>query len=238
MWYVSRDNEDDDRVLTFGKLTLAFICCFLQRDSYVYPPFLLYFAALSFWLALMAHWTNQGKPALQRFAWGVAGGSITGPQNFLKDALIVLKANSRQSDSHHLPWWFILLVALAMISAFSGLLLLTACMKRYDVTFSSAMFVGSFIVSTSIMSIAHYGTFENLHSWTSCVMYPVGLLVLMSGVWMLVLEADDDDAVSLDFAPDDIMASLQAPLIARPSIMPVSAGNETSTQRHETASHH
>ena len=160
----------------------------------------------------MTRWMKCGSPTLKRFAWGVAGGSVTGLQCFLKDALIVLKSTNAETGNHHLPWWFFLLVMLAMASAFCGLLLLTACMKRFDVTFSSAMFVGSFIVSTSLMSVAHYATFENLQSTWSCVMYPIGLLVLMSGVVLLAREASDEDCVSLE--TDDVLASLQAPLMA------------------------
>jgi hypothetical protein len=156
---------------------------------------------------------NQGSPALKRFAWGVAGGSVTGLQNFLKDSLIVLKATRQQHGSHHIPWWFYLLVVMAIISAFTGLCLLTACMKRFDVTFSSAMFVGSFIVSTSIMSVTHYGTFENLQTVWSDVMYPVGLVVLMIGVVLLAHDTGEKDAVTLDEAREDLAAALREPLM-------------------------
>ncbi|GKY98250.1 hypothetical protein MPSEU_000782700 [Mayamaea pseudoterrestris] len=206
------------------------------RKSYSHAPFLLYFAGLSLWLAVMVRWMSNGNRAMKRFAWGVAGGSISGQQNFLKDALIVLKATRHHhSDSfhHHLPWWVFLLVALSITSAFSGLLLLTACMKRYDVTFSSAMFVGSFIVSTSLMSVVHYDTFQNLHSVTSCVLYPIGFLVLMSGVGMLVLEADDGNNAPLNLAAEDILANLQAPLISHPTTTThVSSDIQSQSQIH------
>ena len=67
-------------------------------------------------------------------------------------------------------------------------------------------------MSTSLMSVAHYATFENLQSTWSCVMYPIGLLVLMSGVVLLAREASDEDCVSLE--TDDVLANLQAPLMA------------------------
>jgi hypothetical protein len=71
----------------------------------------------------------------------------------------------------------------------SGLLLLTACMKRYDVTYTSSMFVGSFVMSASIMSCIHYDTFQHLHGQTiNFIMYPMGLVVLLSGVYVLIWE--------------------------------------------------
>jgi cytochrome c biogenesis protein CcdA len=59
-------------------------------------------------------------------------------------------------------------------------------MKRYDATFSSAMFVGSFVISASIMSAVHYDTFQNLESIWNWIMYLLGLMILMAGVKMLV----------------------------------------------------
>jgi hypothetical protein len=59
-------------------------------------------------------------------------------------------------------------------------------MKRYDATFSSAMFVGSFVISASIMSAVHYDTFQNLESLWNWIMYLLGLMILMAGVKMLV----------------------------------------------------
>ena len=59
-------------------------------------------------------------------------------------------------------------------------------MKKFDATFSSAMFVGSFVVSASIMSAVHYSTFQGLEGLINYIMYPFGLLVLMAGVGILL----------------------------------------------------
>lgn len=123
---------------------------------------------------------------MRRFSWGAAGGSITGLQNFLKDSLTIMKAREGS-----FPWYLPVMVLLAVTTSFVGLLLLTACMKRYDATFSSAMFVGSFVISASIMSAAHYKTFANLATIWDCVLYPLGLSVLMTGVYILVLETTE-----------------------------------------------
>jgi hypothetical protein len=64
-------------------------------------------------------------------------------------------------------------------------------MKRYDVTYSAAMFVGSFVLSASIMSVIHYDTFDHLRSAASYVMYPTGLVILIGGVYMLVQESKE-----------------------------------------------
>jgi hypothetical protein len=84
------------------------------------------------------------------------------------------------------PWFFPLIATLAAATSFTGLLFLTACMKKFDATFSSAMFVGSFVVSASIMSAVHYSTFQALEGIINYIMYPLGLLVLMAGVAILL----------------------------------------------------
>lgn len=119
---------------------------------------------------------------MKRFAWGAAGGSITGLQNFLKDSLTILKARNG------FPWYLPVMVLLAIVTAFVGLILLTACMKRYDATYSSAMFVGSFVISASLMSAVHYKTFDNLDGIYDYILYPLGLLILMGGIFILVHE--------------------------------------------------
>eukprot|EP00543_Licmophora_paradoxa_P016990 CAMPEP_0202477828 /NCGR_PEP_ID=MMETSP1360-20130828/94145_1 /ASSEMBLY_ACC=CAM_ASM_000848 /TAXON_ID=515479 /ORGANISM="Licmophora paradoxa, Strain CCMP2313" /LENGTH=129 /DNA_ID=CAMNT_0049105085 /DNA_START=758 /DNA_END=1147 /DNA_ORIENTATION=- len=83
---------------------------------------------------------------------------------------------------------------MALVTAFGGLLFLTSCMKRYDATYSSAMFVGSFVFSASIMSVVHYKTFENLESIWNYILYPAGLAVLTVGVGILVQEADQSSS--------------------------------------------
>jgi len=150
------------------------------------------------WMMLLWRWmTSASHPTMRRFSWGVAGGSITGLQNFLKDALTIAKSKEIRQM---LPL-VLVFIGLAIFVAFTGLLFLTACMKRYDATYSSAMFVGSFVVSASIMSAIHYSTFRHLDSVVNYVMYPLGLLVLMGGVYLLVREAgvvDGDDFIQLD----------------------------------------
>ena len=59
-------------------------------------------------------------------------------------------------------------------------------MKIYDATFSASMFVGSFIISASIMADIHYHTFENLTGVINYIMYPTGLGVLLIGLYLSV----------------------------------------------------
>lgn len=99
----------------------------------------------------------------------------------------------KASEHGKYPWFFYLFVCLAAITAFGGLLILTACMKRYDATYSAASFVGSFVVSASIMSATHYNTFNYLKSIWNYMLYPTGLVVLMVGVCILVRESKDTD---------------------------------------------
>ena len=168
------------------------------EQSYQEPAFIAYLVGVSLWMGVLYYWIITGSSSsnsrsLTRFAWGVAGGSITGMQNFLKDGLTILKKKAHDGG---LPWYSPIFLLLAILTAFGGLLLLTACMKRYDVTYSSAMFVGAFVVSASIMSAAHYHTFENLESAVNYVLYPFGLILLMMGVCILAHEtntADDDE---------------------------------------------
>mmetsp|Transcript_13582 Transcript_13582/g.30942 ORF Transcript_13582/g.30942 Transcript_13582/m.30942 type:complete len:116 (+) Transcript_13582:1090-1437(+) len=75
---------------------------------------------------------------------------------------------------------------MAMATAFVGLLCLAACMKRYDATYSSSMFVVSFVISASIMSWVHYDTLDHLNGAINLLMYPVGLATLFSGAFILV----------------------------------------------------
>lgn len=135
------------------------------------------------WVIALVVMINGKSVALRRFAWGASGGSITGMQNFLKDSLTAVKASGR------LPWALVVgLSVSAACTAFVGLLLLTACMKRFDAAYSSTMFVGSFVISASIMSAIHYDTFQNLESVKQLVLYPSGLLILLSGVYLLITD--------------------------------------------------
>jgi hypothetical protein len=126
---------------------------------------------------------------LRRFSWGVSGGSITGLQNFLKDSLTIMKVCNQEVLSY--PWYSYIMLLLAIATSFSGLLLLTACMKRYDATFSAAMFVGSFVISASIMSAVHYHTFQDLEHVYNMILYPLGLCILMTGVVVLAVDRAD-----------------------------------------------
>lgn len=150
---------------------------------------------MALWMLLLAYWMRNGTATLKRFAWGVAGGSITGLQNFLKDALTITKSKSEPQEDHLASTPYVglltLFIILAVFAAFGGLVLLTACMKRYDVTYSAAMFVGSFVLSASIMSVIHYDTFAHLSSVSNYIMYPTGLVILIGGVYMLVQESKE-----------------------------------------------
>ena len=124
--------------------------------------------------------------------------SITGFQNFLKDALTIFDVTTEQSNSNNhnslsgsssstsLPSTFFLFLLLAMATSFVGLLCLASCMKRYDATYSAAMFVVSFVMSASLMSGVHYHTFEHLSGVLNLFMYPLGLATLFLGAFILV----------------------------------------------------
>jgi drug/metabolite transporter (DMT)-like permease len=163
-----------------GETTLADL-----ESSYREPGFVAFLVGITLWMALLLYWMRFSTSAVvKRFAWGVSGGSMTGIQNFMKDSLTILKAHEG------IPWYFPVCLVLAIGMAFGGLLCLTGCMKRYDVTYSSSIFVGAYVVCASIMSATHYHTFENLKSVVNYLLYPCGLLILMAGVWILVKEAE------------------------------------------------
>lgn len=153
--------------------------------SYKEPAFVGYFVLLSLWMLLLGYWMKFGtSPLARRFAWGTSGGSVTGlAQCFIKDSLMILVASDNKMGMPFFEYFFIFL---GMLFSFLGLLFLSACMKRHDATYSAAMFVGSFVVSTSIMSAVHYHTFTHLADWTDWIMYPMGLVILMIGVVILV----------------------------------------------------
>ena len=183
------------------------------KDSYKDPAFLAYFIGIGLWMLLLAHWmgllewakttttrtrttaaaTTTLSPLqtkLRRFAWGVSPGSLTGFQNFLKDSLTLLKlygSQDKDGSTPPFPWvWLFFFMIGSVSTAFGGLLLLTGTMKRYDATYSSSMFVGSYIFSASIMAAVHYHTFSHLNTVAQAVLYPAGLLVLMGGVYLLI----------------------------------------------------
>ena len=167
----------------------------IQVRSYHETSFICFIVAMCLWMIFLLYYMCTSakantSPTFQRFAWGVAGGSITGFQNFLKDALTILKA----SPMHHedgsnqaFPYLlFLFMFGMAIAVALSGLIILTLCMKRYDVTYSASMFVGSFCISASIMSAIHYYTFSHLNGVINYIGYPSGLVILLYGVYMLL----------------------------------------------------
>mmetsp|Transcript_20746 Transcript_20746/g.45178 ORF Transcript_20746/g.45178 Transcript_20746/m.45178 type:complete len:382 (+) Transcript_20746:258-1403(+) len=170
--------------------------------SYRKPAFILYFVGLIVYAIVLVYWINRSESfILRRFAWGCSGGAITGTQNFLKDSLTIIKATE---PDQKLPLIFYPLCLLGAGTAFTGLLVLTACMKRYDATYSSASFVGSFVVSASIMAAVHYDTFQELDGVLNYVLYPCGIFVLMVGVNVLVRESSE--CSEYDDAPEQLRA--------------------------------
>jgi len=168
--------------------------------SYKNEYFQLYNVLFALWMLAISYIIlrkSPTSPSLRRFAWGVSGGSITGLQNFLKDSLTIMKAvKAEDDDMLSYPWCFYIMIFLGSATAFGGLFCLTACMKRYDATFSSATFVGSFVISASIMSAVHYDTFQHLLGIWNWILYPAGLGVLMLGVILLVWQTTDTDIES------------------------------------------
>ena len=159
------------------------------EESYKDPNFIIFCILMLLWMIGLTFMMLQGSSPWKRFAWGVSGGSITGFQNFLKDGLTILSITSkqRQEQQNQIPYPTILYVFIfsGLGTALIGLLLLTACMKRYDATYSASMFVGSFVIAASIMSAVHYHTFQNLETIWNYIFYPVGLLILLAGVLLL-----------------------------------------------------
>jgi hypothetical protein len=145
------------------------------------------------WL-LHAMYSTATSPTFRRFAWGTAGGSITGFQNFLKDSLTIVKALKNEAN---VPYFLLgFLAGMAVLTAFTGLILLMLCMKRYDATYSAAMFVGSFCIAASIMSAIHYDTFTHLDGTLNYIGYPAGLVTLLFGVYLLLKAGNDTLAIS------------------------------------------
>jgi len=195
--HTNDDGVTMDDVVSLSKLYSTRTHILVKKRSYAKVSFYGYCLGLLLWMCLTFHWMTSVKPPpyLKRFGWGVAGGSITGLQNFLKDALTVLKDNR---DKVIPPFLFFVLLAGAIATAFGGLLILAACMKRYDTTFSAAMFVGSFVVSASIMSAIKYHTFSHLENLVDQFLYPIGLVLLIIGVLMLSNgDLQDDREVEL-----------------------------------------
>ena len=171
--------------------------------EYLSTGSIVYSVCLTVWMIWIASVIRQPMsmsgqrvhPNLVRFAWGVAGGSITGLQNFLKDALTLLNnytsSKEEKEESSSLPPIFFVFALCAVASSLCGLLLLTACMKRYDATYSSSMFVGSFVLSASLMAAVRYHTFQNLDTIWNYIFYPTGLVVLLIGIYILATISEE-----------------------------------------------
>jgi len=186
--------------------------------SYKSIYFQMYFFVMALWMFAIWCMINQSSSStLRRFAWGVSGGSITGFQNFLKDSLTIIKYANAYGLSY--PWYLYILISFGAATAFGGLLCLTACMKRYDATFSSASFVGSFVISASIMSAVHYSTFQNLVGLWNWILYPSGLLILMVGVLILVRETTENDIIEDIAIISDANLSLPNHEIQQPLVL-------------------
>lgn len=153
-------------------------------------------------------YTGSSTSLLRKLSWGSIGGTVTGFQNFLKDALTI-------SSTKPLHPIFYLFASLAMLTAFVGLLFLASCMKRFDATYSAAMFVVSFIMSATIMAAVHYHTFHDLEGLQGYIMYPLGLIILLIGASMLVQgekpregesELDDNQGVRNSMCTDRLLS--------------------------------
>jgi len=142
---------------------------------------------------------TTSHPAAQRFAWGVTGGSIVGIQCFVKDALTIFSL-AEDKRPWMLPWLFYVLAVCAVSVSVSGLMLHTRCMKNYDATYSNAMNSGAIVLSASIMGAVHYSTFSNLQSVYSFGFYPLGLAIILAGLYVLDVGAEKgaEAATSVD----------------------------------------
>ena len=164
-------------------------------QAYLEPEFITYCIGMLGWMALLVGLINSSSSSERRFAWGVIGGSVTGIQPFIKDALAVV--SGLQQDNVPLeqyPSGLFVLLILAGVLPLIGLVLLMQCMRRFDASYSGSMFVGSMIVSVSVMSAVRYHTFEHLDGFLDAVFYVLGLCILTSGCVVLACEGD----VSLD----------------------------------------
>jgi len=179
---------------------LFFIMCPLQYDSYTNPYLWVYFAGMFLWVMAMWYcikYCSTSHPAAQRFAWGVAGGSIVGIQCFVKDALTILSL-AEDKRPWTLPWLFYVLLACGASVSISGLMLHTRCMKNYDATYSNAMNSGAMVLSASIMGAVHYHTFSNLQSVYSFGFYPLGLAIILAGLYVLDVGAVTATSVDVE----------------------------------------
>ena len=90
-----------------------------------------------------------------------------------------------------------------LVSALGRLFILTACMAKYDATYSNAVHAGSSVVSCSIMSWIRYQTTP-----VNAYFYVCGLIVILCGVAVLVKESDNDSDTVCSEKSDDETAPL------------------------------
>ena len=154
--------------------------------SYHDPAFIVYMILMFTFIALLLLIIRNYPTTslLTKMAWGSLGGAIVGFQNFLKDAMTIFTVATSEGD--RLPAIFYLLFILAVATAITALMCISASMKRYDATYASAMFVASVVISTSLMSAVHYHTFEEIEGAGDIIMYLLGLAVLIYGATILV----------------------------------------------------
>lgn len=186
-----------------------------QKNSYLEPAFVTFMGVSVVLGSILAYWMYFAQSnILRRFAWGVSGGFVTGYQNFIKDSITIVTV-SGDVRPWKLPWYFFILMALNGLTVYGGLFILSACMKRYDATYSSGSFAGGMMLSASIMSAVHYDTFSHLDPGLSNhVLYPTGLVIVMFGVGLLInhskdgsvgIQEESDD--SNDMVEADVMQS-------------------------------
>ena len=159
------------------------------RQAYMEPEFISYIIGMFGWLFLLGGMICFGSTTDNRVAWGLVGGSVTGVQPFIKDALAVVTGlRIDRIPISDYPREIFVLFLLSAVIPLVGLALLMGCMKRYDATYSSSMFVGSMIMSVSVMSAVRYKTFEHIDCMWSATMYVFGLCVLVGGTVILACE--------------------------------------------------
>lgn len=154
------------------------------RDSYSDPSFLRFLlASLVLECLLVYTMYNSTNKYWTRIAWGVAGGFVTGFWNFIKDAITIVQLSSSTGST---PFSFLgFLLVSAFVTAGTGMMILSECMKRYDATYTSGTYAGSLTLCASVVSALHYHTFSNLEG-IHRILYPVGLGILMLGVGLLM----------------------------------------------------
>ena len=63
-------------------------------------------------------------------------------------------------------------------------------MKRFDATYSASMFVVSYIISATVMSMVRYHMIDRLKAQgpVQMTLYPLGLAILFGGVYFLMVD--------------------------------------------------